>query len=146
MGERTILDIAKGFAAGKTVKEMWALRGVGYRLGASESFSIDDSTRELPAYEVTKVDHDAFCEMTRISHLETNPHNAKRLVQRHGREAVVINPPALPLEEHEMDRVYALHLLVAPSTIWSQRIPALKWSKTVCKSCEVVLEAVHFVP
>jgi len=127
MGERTILDIAKGFAAGKTVKEMRALRGVGYRLGASESFSIDDSTRELPAYEVTKVDHDAFCEMTRISHLETNPHNAKRLVQRHGREAVVINPPALPLEEHEMDRVYSLPFTRQPHPQYgSQRIPAFE--------------------
>ena len=127
MGERTILDIAKGFAAGKTVHEMRALRGVGYRLGASESFSIDDSTRELPAYEVTKVDHDAFCEMTRISHLETNPHNAKRLVQRHGREAVVINPPALPLEEHEMDRVYALPFTRRPHPRYgTQRIPAFE--------------------
>ena len=127
MGERTILDIAKGFAAGKTVHEMRALRGVGYRLGASESFSIDDSTRELPAYEATKVDHDAFCEMTRISHLETNPHNAKRLVQRHGREAVVINPPALPLEEHEMDRVYALPFTRRPHPRYgTQRIPAFE--------------------
>lgn len=127
MGERTILDIAKGFAAGKKVQEMRALRGVGYRLGASESFSIDDSTRELPAYEVTKVDHDAFCEMTRISHLETNPHNAKRLVQRHGREAVVINPPALPLEEHEMDRVYALPFTRRPHPRYgTQRIPAFE--------------------
>tara|TARA_Y100000766_G_scaffold203743_1_gene175668 strand:+ start:1544 stop:3538 length:1995 start_codon:yes stop_codon:yes gene_type:complete len=127
MGERTILDIAKGFAAGKKVQEMRALRGVGYRLGASESFSIDDSTRELPAYEVTKNDHDAFCEMTRISHLETNPHNAKRLVQRHGREAVVINPPALPLEEHEMDRVYALPFTRRPHPRYgTQRIPAFE--------------------
>ena len=127
MGERTILDIAKGFAAGKKLQEMRALRGVGYRLGASESFSIDDSTRELPAYEATKVDHDAFCEMTRISHLETNPHNAKRLVQRHGREAVVINPPALPLEEHEMDRVYALPFTRRPHPRYgTQRIPAFE--------------------
>jgi uncharacterized radical SAM protein YgiQ len=127
MGERTILDIAKGFADGKTVQEMRTLRGVAYRLGASESVSIDDSTRELPAYEATKVDHDAFCEMTRISHLETNPHNAKRLVQRHGREAVVINPPALPLEEHEMDRVYALPFTRRPHPRYgTKRIPAFE--------------------
>lgn len=127
MGERTILEIAKGFAAGKTVRDMRTLRGVAYRLGASESFSIDGSTRELPAYELTKVDNDAFCEMTRISHLETNPHNAKRLVQRHGREAVVINPPALPLEEHEMDRVYALPFTRRPHPQYgAQRIPAFE--------------------
>ncbi|NBS33156.1 MAG: YgiQ family radical SAM protein, partial [Planctomycetia bacterium] len=108
MGERTILDIARGLASGRTVRELRNLRGVAYRLGASEPVTADAQTRELPAFEAVKTDPLAFCEMTRIAHLETNPHNAKRLVQRHGREAVVINPPALPLDEQEMDRVYAL--------------------------------------
>ena len=127
MGERTILDIAKGFQAGKTIREMRTLRGVGFRLGASESIPIDENTRELPAYENAKADSDAFCEMTRISHLETNPHNAKRLVQRHGREAVVINPPALPLEEHEMDHVYALPFTRRPHPRYgTERIPAFE--------------------
>ena len=127
MGERTILDIAKGFQAGKTVQEMRTLRGVAFRLGASEPIPVDENTRELPAYEIAKVDSDAFCEMTRISHLETNPHNAKRLVQRHGREAVVINPPALPLEEHEMDRVYALPFTRRPHPRYgTERIPAFE--------------------
>ncbi len=127
MGERTILDIAKGLQAGKTIREMRTLRGVGFRLGASEPIPTDENTRELPAYETAKVDSDAFCEMTRISHLETNPHNAKRLVQRHGREAVVINPPALPLEEHEMDRVYALPFTRRPHPRYgTERIPAFE--------------------
>ena len=37
--------------------------------------------------------------MTKIAHIETNPHNARRLVQFHDREAVVVNPPALPLAQ-----------------------------------------------
>jgi uncharacterized radical SAM protein YgiQ len=36
MGERTILEIARGLAAGRTVKDLRDLRGVAYRLGASE--------------------------------------------------------------------------------------------------------------
>ena len=127
MGERTLLDIAHGLAAGKTIKDLRNLRGVAYRLGASEPPPSDDQTRELPAYEVVKADPHAFCEMTRISHLETNPHNARRLVQRHGRETVVINPPALPLEEPEMDRVYALPFTRLPHPRYGQaRIPAFE--------------------
>ncbi len=127
MGERTILDIARGLAAGKTVGDLRDLRGVAYRLGASEPVPADAQTRELPDFEAVKSDPLAFCEMTRISHFETNPHNAKRLVQRHGREAVVVNPPALPLDESEMDRVYALPYTRRPHPRYGPaRIPAFE--------------------
>ena len=108
MGERTVLDIAIGLRDGGSVKDLRHLRGVAYRLGASEQPPSGDDALELPPYEAVVRDPLAFCEMTRIAHLETNPHNARRLVQRHGREAVVINPPALPLEQDEMDQVYGL--------------------------------------
>ena len=127
MGERTILDVALGLAAGKTVKDLRGLRGIAYRLGASEPPPAGSDTLELPAYEAVATDTLAFCEMTRISHLETNPHNARRLVQRHGREAVVVNPPALPLEQDEMDQVYGLPFTRRPHASYgSARIPAFE--------------------
>ena len=127
MGERTVLEIARGLAAGKTMKELRDTRGVAYRLGASEPPPAAPDTLELPAYEAVAADPLAFCEMTRISHLETNPHNARRLVQRHGREAVVINPPALPLEQAEMDQVYGLPFTRRPhSSYGAARIPAFE--------------------
>lgn len=127
MGERTILDVALGLAAGKTVKDLRDLRGIAYRLGASEPPPSGSDTLELPAYEAVATDKLAFCEMTRISHLETNPHNARRLVQRHGREAVVVNPPALPLEQDEMDQVYGLPFTRRPHASYgSARIPAFE--------------------
>ena len=132
MGERTILDIARGLAAGKTVKDLRDLRGVAYRLGASDqeptgSGPCFPDTLELPSYEAVVADPIAFCELTRISHLETNPHNARRLVQRHDREAVVINPPALPLEEPEMDEVYGLPFTRRPHPSYGMaRIPAFE--------------------
>jgi radical SAM superfamily enzyme YgiQ (UPF0313 family) len=96
MGERTVLEIARGLAAGKSLAELRDLRGMAYRLGTSEppptgSGPCCPGTIELPDYESVVKDPLAFCEMTRISYLETNPHNARRLVQRHGREAVVLN-------------------------------------------------------
>jgi len=136
MGERTILEIARGLAAGKSVKELRDLRGVAYRLGASEPPPTGPGpccpdTIELPAYEAVVADKLAFCELTRIAHLETNPHNARRLVQRHGREAVVVNPPALPLEEHEMDEVYGLPFTRRPHPSYGNaRIPAFEVVET----------------
>jgi uncharacterized radical SAM protein YgiQ len=131
MGERTVLDVARGLAAGATVKDLRGLRGVAYRLGASEPPPAGESTLELPAYESVAADPLAFCEMTRIAHLETNPHNARRLVQRHGREAVVVNPPALPLEQREMDEVYGLPFTRRPHPAYgAARIPAFEVVET----------------
>ncbi|MFM7184817.1 MAG: YgiQ family radical SAM protein [Planctomycetota bacterium] len=127
MGERTVLDVALRLAAGQSVRELRELRGVAYRLGASEPPPAGGDTLELPAYEAVASDPLAFCEMTRISHLETNPHNARRLVQRHGREAVVVNPPALPLEQGEMDQVYGLPFSRRPHPSYgAARIPAFE--------------------
>ena len=106
--------------------ELREIRGVAYRLGASETPPTED-TIVLPSCEEVAADNRAFAEMTRIAHLETNPYNARRLVQRHGREAVVVNPPALPLSEAEMDRVYGLPYTRRPHPSYgSQRIPAFE--------------------
>jgi uncharacterized radical SAM protein YgiQ len=104
---------------------------VAYRLGASEPPPAGADTLDLPPYEAVATDPLAFCEMTRISHLETNPHNARRLVQRHGREAVVVNPPALPLEQDEMDQVYGLPFTRRPHPSYgAARIPAFEVVET----------------
>ncbi len=96
-------------------------------------------TIQLPSYDEVSTDNLAFCEMTRISHLETNPHNAKRLVQQHGPEAVVANPPALPLSEVEMDRIYGLPYTRKPHPSYGgQNIPAyqvVKDSVQIMRGC-----------
>ncbi len=131
MGERTVLEIARELDAGRTVRDLRDLRGVAYRLGASEPAPAGDDTLSLPDHESVVRDPLAFCEMTRISHLETNPHNARRLVQRHGRETVVVNPPALPLEQDEMDQVYSLPFSRRPHPSYgAARIPAFEVVET----------------
>ena len=132
MGERTILEIARALASGKNLRDIRSHRGIAYRLGASESpptgsETFCPDTIELPDYESVKADKFAFCEMTRIAHLETNPYNAKRLVQRHDRETVIVNPPALPLSQKEMDEVYSLHFTRLPHPSYDDaRIPAFE--------------------
>jgi uncharacterized radical SAM protein YgiQ len=79
----------------------------------------------LPSYEEVAADKRAFARMTRIIHQETNPFSARPLVQYHGREAVVVNPPALPLSQEEMDRVYGLPFTRRPHPCYGkQQIPA----------------------
>ena len=73
---------------------------------------------------------------------ETNPHNARRLVQFHGREAVVVNPPAWPLTEAEMDRVYGLPFTRRPHPSYGgSGFRPTRWSRIRSRSCAAVSAA-----
>jgi len=138
MGERGIVEIAGALSEGRPPEELRGLRGVAYRLGASQEPPRDD-TIELPSHEHVSEDPLAFCEMTRVAHRETNPLNARRLIQRHGREWVVVNPPAMPLARGEMDRVYGLPFTRKPHPSYGRaRIPAyevVKDSVQIMRGC-----------
>ncbi|MEX2138365.1 MAG: YgiQ family radical SAM protein [Pirellulales bacterium] len=93
----------------------------------------------LPDYDTVVRDALAFCEMTKIAHNETNPYNARRLVQYHGLEAVVVNPPAFPLSQMEMDRVYGLpYTRKSHPSYGDEKIPAfevVKDSVQIMRGC-----------
>ena len=96
MGESAIVEIARRLEAGETVKDLRDMRGVAYAMGAKEDPPFGDGVVVLPSHQQVKADKSAFAEATRLIHLETNPYNAKALVQWHDRQAVVCNPPRLP--------------------------------------------------
>lgn len=136
MGEELILRIARRMAAGETVKQLRDLRGVAYALGASEQPPEDALV--LPSFEEVSADKLKFADATRMIHNETNPYNARRLVQWHDRQAVVCNPPAFPLSREAMDRIYDLPYTRRPHPIYREPIPAfgmIKDSVTIMRGC-----------
>ncbi|MBN1909382.1 MAG: YgiQ family radical SAM protein [Pirellulales bacterium] len=137
MGEITLLEIVRRLAAGETVRDLRDLHGVAYRLGASETPPEDAVV--LPSYEEVASDKRAFVEMTRLAHEQTNPHSARRLVQAHGRETVVVNRPAEPLSESQMDQIHGLPFTRQPHPSYGrQRIPAfdvVKDSIQILRGC-----------
>ncbi|MGZ8953038.1 MAG: YgiQ family radical SAM protein [Methylobacter sp.] len=62
----------------------------------------------LPAYEAVKDDPILYAHASRVMHGETNPGNARALIQLHGTRQVWINPPPIPLTTKEMDGVFDL--------------------------------------
>jgi uncharacterized radical SAM protein YgiQ len=136
MGEEAILEIARELQAGKTTKDLRGLRGIAYALGASGKPPEDAIT--LPTFEQVATDKLAFAEATKIIHNETNPYNAKRLVQFHDRQAVVCNPPRFPISEASMDRIYGLPYTRRPHPSYKEPIPAfgmIKDSVTIMRGC-----------
>ena len=92
----------------------------------------------IPSFEAVKADKLAFAEATRLIHHNTNPFNAATLVQYHDRQAIVQNPPAFPLSQQEMDRVYDLPYTRRPHPSYSEPIPAfemIKDSVTILRGC-----------
>jgi len=141
MGEETIVEIARRLAAGRSVRDLFDLRGVAYALGAretppAEAFGMECLT--LPSYEEVKSDKYRFAEATRIIHIHTNPYNAQTLVQYHDRQAVVVNPPALPISEAAMDHIYDLPYTRRPHPSYAEPVPAhemIKDSITIMRGC-----------
>ncbi|WP_103018512.1 YgiQ family radical SAM protein [Alicycliphilus denitrificans] len=66
----------------------------------------------LPGYEQVKADPVLYAHANRVLHLETNPGNARALVQAHGEgraaRDVWLNPPPIPLTTAEMDWIFGL--------------------------------------
>ncbi len=132
MGEQVLLEICRRLRAGRRIADCRDLRGVAYLLGGKEPLpdhrwddaACDNTTVELPSFEQVRDDKLAFAKATRLVHHETNPLNGRRLVQRHGDRLLVVNPPALALDEAGMDRIYDLPFTRAPHPRYREAIPA----------------------
>lgn len=136
MGENSIVEMARRLEAGETVKDLRDMRGVAYALGASEAPPEDALV--LPSFDDVSTDKVAFSLATRMIHNETNPLNARRLVQMHGNQAIVCNVPSLPISQEAMDRIYGLPYTRRPHPSYTEAIPAynmIKNSVTIMRGC-----------
>ena len=138
MGESGIVEIARRLQAGETIRDLRDMRGVAYAMGASESPPDGEDSVSLPSHEQIKADKYAFAEATRLIHMETNPYNARRLVQIHDRQAVVCNPARLPESQEAMDFFYDLPYTRKPHPRYRKPIPAfevIKDSIAIMRGC-----------
>lgn len=93
----------------------------------------------MPSYEAVKSDKVLYGHASRILHLETNPGNARALVQRHGQREVWINPPPIPLASKELDAVFELPFTRQPHPAYQgKNIPAyemIRFSINIMRGC-----------
>ncbi|MFN0313541.1 MAG: YgiQ family radical SAM protein [Burkholderiales bacterium] len=93
----------------------------------------------LPSYEQVRDDAVLYAHTSRVFHLESNPGNARALVQGHGERDVWLNPPPIPLTTEEMDGVYGLPYARAPHPSYGNaKIPAwemIRFSVNIMRGC-----------
>ena len=144
-GEASILEIATRLRDGESIRDLRDMRGVAYLLGKKEELpdhqwhdaNCDNKTVLLPSHEDVVRDDKLFARATRILHRETNPLNARRLVQACGDRRVVINPPPLPAEEFGLDAVYDLPYVRKPHPSYSSAGPIPAW-QTIADSVQIM--------
>lgn len=99
----------------------------------------DRTVIRLPSYEAIKADPVLYAHANRVLHLETNPGNARALVQAHGERDVWLNPPPIPLTTAEMDHVFGLPYARAPHPAYGDaKIPAwemIRFSVNIMRGC-----------
>ncbi|MDP1899781.1 MAG: YgiQ family radical SAM protein [Rubrivivax sp.] len=111
----------------------------------------DKTVLRLPAYEQVKSDAVLYAHANRVLHLETNPGNARAMVQRHGTGAAArdlwITPPPIPLTTAEMDAVFDLPYARSPHPSYADgsgsfdaatKIPAwemIRFSVNIMRGC-----------
>ena len=93
----------------------------------------------LPSFEKVRNDAVLYAHANRVLHLETNPGNARALVQAHGNRDLWINPPAQPLTTDEMDYVFGMPFTRVPHASYGDaRIPAyemIRFSVNIMRGC-----------
>ncbi|HSD38821.1 MAG TPA: YgiQ family radical SAM protein [Rhodocyclaceae bacterium] len=93
----------------------------------------------LQPYEVIKDDKVLYAHNSRVFHLESNPGNARALVQGHGERDVWLNPPPIPLSTEEMDYVFDAPFARAPHPSYGDaHIPAwemIRFSINIMRGC-----------
>ncbi|OGR98142.1 MAG: YgiQ family radical SAM protein [Elusimicrobia bacterium GWF2_62_30] len=156
MGERPVREISARLNAGESVGALRDIRGTCYPLGATETavFSLPGAV-ELPSAGEVAGDRVKFSTATRAIYEESNPHNARPLVQKSEGRAVVQNPPALPLTTEEMDFVYGLPFTKRAHPSYREPIPALEMIKDSivihrgcfggCAFCSLTLHQGRFI-
>ena len=155
--ERATVELAHRMAKGALPSDVDGIRGVAVmksaiprgwtEIHADGLDSADDGARivaersviRLPSFEQVEEDHDAYARASRVLHRESNPSNARGLVQRHGDRELWLTPPPIPLTTAEMDSVYELPYARAPHPSYGDtKIPAwemIRFSVTIMRGC-----------
>ena len=154
--ERAVVEVANRLASGEAPRDLGSIRGVALfrrvpddytELHADDLDSADEGAARhggstvirLPACEQVEADREAYARASRVLHRESNPGNARPLVQRHGDRDLWLNPPPIPLTSAEMDAVYDLPYARAPHPSYGDaKIPAwemIKFSVTIMRGC-----------
>ena len=148
------LEAAASSSAGVVVKPLNFVPNPALQRAANGRIKAPPRERSvirLPSYEQVKRDPVLYAHANRVLHLETNPGNARALVQTHGEgktaRDVWVTAPPIPLTTAEMDHVFDLPYARSPHPRYADKsgghngetkIPAwemIRFSVNIMRGC-----------
>lgn len=126
MGERSIVEIAEALESGIAIEDITFINGTVYK--AKDLSSVYDAVT-LPSFQEILDSKEEFAKSFYTQYCNTDPYSGKRLVEKYKEnEYIVQNPPAKPLSQGEMDRIYSLPFMrdYHPSYEEKGGIPAIE--------------------
>ncbi|WP_374546488.1 YgiQ family radical SAM protein [Rhodoblastus sp.] len=153
--ERALVEVAHRIAKKGLDQDFSDIRGLALPRGAPEGWTeahAEDLDGDegihvkganvvvrLPSYEQVTAEPESYARASRVLHKESNPGNARPLVQRHGDKDIWLTAPPIPLTTPEMDGVYDLPYARAPHPSYEgAKIPAwemIRHSVTIMRGC-----------
>ncbi len=105
MGEKQIVEIARRLDSNEKIGSLNDIKGTVIIRNSL------DGTRDyisIPSFEDVAIDKDKFNVAFKTVYEEADPFRGKTIVQQHKDRFVIQYPPAIPLKESEIDRIYEL--------------------------------------
>jgi uncharacterized radical SAM protein YgiQ len=154
--ERALVDVAHRIAKKGLAQDFADIRGLAFMRDATpegwteahaEDLDGDEGVHvkgenvvvRLPGFEQVVAEPESYARASRVLHRESNPGNARPLVQKHGAREVWLTAPPIPLTTPEMDGVYGLPYARAPHPSYEgAKIPAwemIRHSVTIMRGC-----------
>lgn len=135
MGEKTVLEIAQILDKTDDLEKCKTLRGIVWW-----SSKKPINCYELPDFDEISHDKIKYAESVRLETIMTDPFKNILVCQRQDSRYVIQNPPQLPLEQEEFDRIYLLPFERKTHPFYEKlgHVPALKmiqFSVTCVRGC-----------
>ena len=126
MGEHSVREIAARLAAGTPVSEITDVRGTAFV--ADNAAACEYPMIECSSFEEVSADKEAYARANMIQYNEHDPIRGKAILQRHGKQMLIVNPPAMPLTTEEMDYVAELPYMKEPHPMYDEMggVPAIE--------------------
>lgn len=116
MGERATREVAALLASGTPVSEITDVRGTAFL--AKNPAACAYPKLECAGFEKVSEDKRAYAEANMLQYREHDPVVGKAILQRHGDDWLIVNPPAAPLSTEELDFVAELPYVREPHPMY----------------------------
>lgn len=133
MAETALLTVAAQLRDGGPLEQLRELAGTAWLVDQPDGREVN-----LPSFDAVAGDPQAYNRAFRLAAEQQQPWTGKPLLQAHGDRLLRVNPPARPLDQTSLDRLYALPFRKLPHPSYREVIPAyeqIKFSITSHRGC-----------